>query len=92
MNITNIQRLLVRRCKIKTDLAEEVVRQVVGIIRDQIKVGGEVKLQSLGTFCVIETKEREGRRPDIGKKIIIPSKKKVRFKASKALKDAINGL
>ena len=52
--------------------------------------GAEIALPGFGKFKVKETPEREGRNPANGEKIKIAAANVPRFKASKALKDAIN--
>ena len=46
----------------------------------------------LGTFDVIERQGRAGRNPRTGAAIAIPTKKAIRFKAGKNLKNAVNGI
>ena len=43
-----------------------------------------------GTFEVVERAEREGRNPQTGATMKIAASKSPKFKAGKALKDAIN--
>ena len=47
--------------------------------------------KELGAFDVAERKEREGRNLQTGKPMKIVASKSPRFKAGKALKDAVNG-
>jgi integration host factor subunit beta len=50
-----------------------------------------VELRSLGTFFIKQLKERKNaRNPKTGELIYVPSKNKVRFRASKKLKEFIN--
>ena len=49
-----------------------------------------VRINGLGTFKITRNKERKGRNPRTGEKIVIPAKNRVIFKASRLLKKAIN--
>ena len=52
--------------------------------------GSIVKLVNFGTFKVVNRKARKGRNPRTGESIDIPSKNVVRFKAGKAMKEAVD--
>lgn len=49
---------------------------------------GSVSLPGLGTFSVVDTKERQGVRPGTKDKINIPAGKRLKFKPSSSLKGA----
>ena len=55
-----------------------------------IEAGDKVQLVGFGTFEVAERPEREGRNPRSGETMTIAASKNPKFKAGKALKDAIN--
>jgi len=59
------------------------------LIKDALKRGYKLPIFGLGKVSVCRTKARAGRNPATGETIQIPSKKKVRFTAAKALKDAV---
>ena len=54
------------------------------------RLGDKVQLVGFGTFEVSERAAREGRNPQTGKTMTIAACKAPKFKAGKALKDAIN--
>ncbi|MBQ1487431.1 MAG: HU family DNA-binding protein, partial [Lachnospiraceae bacterium] len=54
------------------------------------KKDGKVQLVGFGTFDVTKRAAREGRNPQTGAKMKIKASKAPRFKAGKALKDAVN--
>ena len=60
------------------------------VITKSLKKKEKVLLVGFGTFQVSKRKAGEGRNPQTGEKIKIPAANVPRFKASKALKDAIN--
>jgi DNA-binding protein HU-beta len=53
------------------------------------KKDGKVTLVGFGTFSKVRRKAREGRNPQTGRKIKIKARNAVKFKAGKALKDAV---
>ncbi len=71
--------------------AEKSVEAVFASIARTLVQGGEARLVGFGTFSVVQRKASEGRNPRTGEKIQIPASKQPKFKAGKALKDAVNG-
>ena len=59
-------------------------------IQTGLKKEGKVALVGFGTFEVSERAAREGRNPQTGKTMKIEACKAPKFKAGKALKDAVN--
>ena len=57
---------------------------------DTLATGGSVDLKGFGAFKVTDRAERQGRNPQTGEAITIAASKSPVFKASKALKDALN--
>lgn len=73
----------------KTD-ATRAVDAVINVIGASLKKGQEVRLVGFGTFLVQKRKATTGRNPRTGAKINIPASKQPKFRAGKALKDAVN--
>lgn len=59
-------------------------------LTDILSTGEDVRFIGWGTFEIIERKKRKGRNPKTGEKISIPSKKIVKFKLGKKLKESVN--
>lgn len=70
--------------------AGKAVDGFIGAVTDALKKGGDVRLVGFGTFAVSERKATTGRNPRTGETIKIPASKQPKFKAGKALKDAVN--
>jgi DNA-binding protein HU-beta len=70
--------------------ATRAVDGVFDVITDSLKGGDEVRLVGFGTFSVTQRAATEGRNPRTGEPIKIPASKQPKFKAGKALKDAVN--
>lgn len=77
----------------KTELskkdAEKALNAFIDTVTDELKNGDRIQLIGFGTFEVSERAERTGRNPQSGKEMVIPASKVPKFKAGKALKDAI---
>ena len=70
--------------------ATRSVDSVIDSITKALTGGGEVRLVGFGTFSVVQRKASQGRNPRTGEKIQIPASKQPKFKAGKALKEAVN--
>ena len=70
--------------------SEKALQAFVEVVTEELGKGGKVQLVGFGTFEVVDRKEREGRNPATKEAITIPASKAPKFKAGKALKDAVN--
>jgi len=70
--------------------AKAAVESFIDVVAKELKDGGKVQILGFGTFEVSERAAREGRNPQTGETMTIEASKAPRFKAGKALKDAIN--
>jgi DNA-binding protein HU-beta len=70
--------------------AEKALKAFTDAVADALKASEKVSLVGFGTFSVGERAARQGQNPQTGAKINIPAAKVPKFKAGKALKDAIN--
>lgn len=59
-------------------------------ISGALSEGGSVTITGFGTFSVSSRAARVGRNPQTGEEIQIAASKSPKFKAGKALKDAVN--
>ena len=69
---------------------ERVLSAFVDAVTKELKKGGKVQLVGFGTFEVGKRAARTGRNPQTGEEIKIKASKTPKFKAGKALKDAVN--
>ena len=70
--------------------AEKAVKAFIDVVSEELVKGGKVQLVGFGTFKVAERAAREGRNPRSGEAMTILASKMPKFKAGKALKDAVN--
>jgi nucleoid DNA-binding protein len=73
----------------KRSQARELIEDIASFVKDSLKRGYKIPLLGLGKMYVRHTKARMGRNPATGETIQISAKKRVRFTAAKALKDAV---
>ena len=71
--------------------AESIVNTLVEIMKKRLEKGDNVYIQGFGRFDVEFKWARKGRNPKTGEKIFINSKRKVKFKSFKRLKERVNG-
>lgn len=69
--------------------AEAIVADVFGKVVDHLKAGDRVRIGGLGIIEVKDRPARMGRNPATGEAVQIKASRKVAFRASKDLKDAI---
>src|SRR5579863_8175871 len=69
--------------------ANEIMDDLAGIITKQLKKGTRIRLNGLGILQVRKRAARMGRNPATGEAIKIKASKKVAFRASKELKEAV---
>lgn len=69
--------------------AERAVETLVDSIVDTLKEGNEVSIAGLGIFSAKMRPARQGRNPRTGETIEVPAMRVPRFRAAKALKDAV---
>lgn len=70
--------------------SERAVEAFLNAVSATLKKGDEVRLTGFGTFGVTKRNATTGRNPRTGAEIKIPASKQPKFKAGKALKDALN--
>ncbi len=69
--------------------AEELVDGLIDAIVSTLKKGGEVSIAGLGIFSVKTRAARMARNPKTGATVKVPATRVPKFRAAKALKDAV---
>ena len=69
--------------------AEELLGDLVNLVTKHLKKGDRIRLVGLGVLVVRKRAARMGRNPATGEPIQIKASKKVAFRASKELKEAV---
>lgn len=69
--------------------AEEIVNTIFDGIVSTLAKGEEVSIAGLGIFSVKDRAARMARNPKTGETVSVPATKVPKFRAAKALKDAV---
>lgn len=69
--------------------AERAINAFIASVCDSLRKGRRVTIGGFGTFVVTKRAARNGRNPRTGKAIHIPATRVPRFKASRALREAL---
>lgn len=78
------------RADVSKATAGRALDAMIDTVTGTLKKGGTVTLVGFGTFYVSKRAARTGRNPRTGAEIKIRATKSPKFRAGKALKDAIN--
>ena len=90
MNKTELVAALAEKAGLSKKDAEAALKAFTETVAEELKKGEKIALVGFGTFEVSERAAREGRNPQTGATMTIAASKAPKFKAGKALKDAIN--
>ena len=71
-------------------LSNELVEQILEIIKSKLAAGEDVLVSGFGKFCVKEKSERKGRNPATGEDLMLAPRRVVTFQCSGKLRDKIN--
>lgn len=84
---------LIKALSTKTGMSvaqtENVLARLADITAESILEGGEALIPGVGKLELTHRAARTGRNPKTGEEVEIPAKRAVKFKAAKALKDAV---
>ena len=85
----DVAEVIVQSCDCSKKCASDCLNDILEEIKKNLKSGKDVVLTGFGTFTTSRRKARMGRNPQTGATLKIPAKTVPRFKAGKALKDAV---
>ncbi len=90
MNKTELVAAIAEQADLSKKDAEAALKAFTDVVSEGLKKGEKIQLVGFGTFEVSERSARTGRNPQTGKTMKIAASKAPKFKAGKALKDAVN--
>ena len=90
MNKTDMIAAIADKAGLTKKDAEKALKAFTDPVDEEITKGGKVQLVGFGTFAVSERAARDGINPHTREPLNVEASKSPKFKAGKALKDAIN--
>ena len=90
MNKTELIAAIAEKAELSKKDSEKALKAFVDVVAEELKKDNKIQLVGFGTFEVSERSARSGRNPQTGEEMEIAACKAPKFKAGKALKDAIN--
>ena len=90
MNKTELIAAIAEKAELSKKDSEKALKAFVDVVTEELKKDHKIQLVGFGTFEVSSRSARTGRNPQTGEEMEIAACKAPKFKAGKALKDAIN--
>lgn len=89
MNKASLAEVIAEKIGTSKADAERAVETVIESIVNTLKSGEEVSIAGLGIFSAKERAARTARNPRTGEPVQVPAMRVPKFRAAKALKDAV---
>ena len=90
MNKSELVAAIAEKTELSKKDSEKALKAFVDVVTEELAKGGKIQLVGFGTFSVAQRAAREGRNPQTNETMTIAASKAPKFKAGKALKDAVN--
>ncbi len=90
MNKTELIDAIAKEASLSKKDAEKALKAFTDAVSKELKKKGKVQLVGFGTFETAKRAARTGKNPQTGASIKIPAATVPKFKAGKALKEAVN--
>lgn len=90
MNRTELVAAIAERAEISKKDSEKAVKAFIDVVTEELKKEEKIQLVGFGTFEVSKRAARTGKNPQTGEPMTISACNVPKFKAGKALKDAVN--
>ena len=90
MNKSELIDVVTAKAELSRSDATKAIEATIEHIKQELVRGGTVRIADFGKFQILRRAARAGRNPRTGKQIQIAASNRIRFRAGKALKDAVN--
>lgn len=90
MNKSELIDFIAHHADVPRTTAAKTLEATLAAVEQTLKAGEELTLVGFGSFTVAQREERIGRNPKTGESITIEAARIPKFRAGKALKDALN--
>lgn len=91
MNKSQLIDVISTKAELSKKDVEKALVAFIDVVKEELVKGNKVQIVGFGTFEVTERAERMGRNPSTNEPMLIKASKTPKFKAGKALKDAVSG-
>lgn len=85
-----IERVSQRVDSLTLNQTEIIIETVFDSIKDSLVKGDKIEIRGFGNFRLKQRQPRKARNPKTGESVEVNEKNAVRFKAGKALREALN--
>ncbi len=89
MTQTQLVKLLATACQVSNRTTKQLLDGLASTAVKEVRKNGVFVVPGIGKLVRVDRRARMGRNPATGEAINIPAKKVVKFRVSKAVKDAI---
>ncbi|CDK31070.1 HU family DNA-binding protein [Candidatus Babela massiliensis] len=89
MNKAKLVEQMSKLSKMPKATCKKALESFIKSVGQALKTGKHVVLTGFGTFTTMKRKSRTGVNPSTGKKMQIPAKKVVKFRAGKAIRESV---
>jgi DNA-binding protein HU-beta len=89
MNKADLVTRIAKDAEITKRQAGKALDALVGSVQEALSKDDSITLAGFGTFSVMSRSARKGRNPQTGREILIPASRTPKFKAGKALREAV---
>ena len=90
MNKAELVAEIAQKSELSKKDSEKALKAFIETVTAQLKKGEKGQLVGFGTFETVKRAKRKGQNPQTKEKITIPASNAPKFKAGKALKEAVN--
>lgn len=91
MNKAELVTAMAEKSELTKKDVEKALKAFQEVVTKGLISGEKISMVGFGNYDITERAERMGRNPQTSEPMLIKASKSVRFKAGKALKDAVNG-
>jgi len=88
---TTIANAIQNQLDTSSPVSFKIVETLLAIIKKSLESGDDVMISGFGKFSVKEKKQRKGRNPSTGQRMMLDARRVVKFHCSGKLREKVNG-
>ena len=90
ISISELAKTVAKKHKMTIRESEKFIAEFIDVVNNGLRYDKQVKIKGLGTFKVIEVKDRESVNVNTGERIVIEGRPKITFTADAVMKELVN--